>query len=160
MPPRQTADTTGPVRGDAPPDAAYEHDFYSWSLEQARLVRDGRWDEIDREHLADAIESLGAEQFDKLEGALRMLLIHILKWDHQPDKRGPSWTLSIKEQCAVLRGVLAANPGLKVRLDEALARAYEHARTRTARETGLREEAFPPACPYGFEDIILRPFAA
>ena len=35
---------------------------------------------IDRDNLAEEIESLGREQFNKLESALRVLLIHFLKW--------------------------------------------------------------------------------
>jgi len=78
--------------------ANYNRDFYSWLMEQARHVRLGEWDAIDRDNLAEEIESLGREQFNKLESALRVLLIHFLKWDHQPSKRSRSWMLSIKEQ--------------------------------------------------------------
>src|ERR671936_1450259 len=78
--------------------AEYERDFYSWLMEQARLLREGRWDELDRDNLAEEIESLGREQFNKLESALRVLLMHMLKWDHQPEKRGKSWVISIKDQ--------------------------------------------------------------
>src|SRR5205085_11646300 len=77
---------------------SYDRDFYSWSLEQARLVREGRWDAVDRENVAEEIESLGREQFNKLESALRVLLVHILKWDHQPERRTRSWVISIKDQ--------------------------------------------------------------
>ena len=44
-----------------PAGAGYERDFYSWSLEQARLVREGRWDAVDRANVAEEIESLGRE---------------------------------------------------------------------------------------------------
>src|ERR1043165_5506946 len=108
------------------PDAAghaYDRDFYSWSLEQARLVREGRWSAVDRENVAEEIESLGREQFSKLESAIRVLLVHMLKWDHQPELRSRSWTLSIKGQRIALDHVLDDNPGLKARVGEAVARA-------------------------------------
>ena len=41
---------------------------------------------------------MGEEEYDKLESALRVLMLHLLKWDHQPDMRSRSWTLSIREQ--------------------------------------------------------------
>ena len=88
----------GLAPGDAPVRAGYMQDFYSWLMEQARFVRAGRWDQVDRENLAEEIESLGREQFNKLESALRVLLLHMLKWDHQPGKRTRSWALSIKAQ--------------------------------------------------------------
>src|SRR3954462_3985155 len=95
---------------DAPVGADYDRDFYSWLMEQARFVREGRWDRIDRENLAEEIESLGREQFNKLESALRVLLLHILKWDHQPDKRTRSWALSIKAQRMEIEDIIGDNP--------------------------------------------------
>lgn len=139
-----------------PAGAAYERDFYTWSQQQARLLRAGRWNSVDRENVAEEIESLGREQFNKLESALRVLLLHLLKWDHQPSKRTRSWALSVKDQRVAFDDVLADNPGLKSRLDEALARAYRRARIQAAMETGLPEEAFPETCPYALDEIATR----
>lgn len=148
--------------GLAPPDepvrAEYMQDFYSWLMEQARLIREGRWDAIDRENLAEEIESLGREQFNKLESALRVLLTHILKWDHQVERRSRSWALSIREQRLELQDVLDDNPGLKPRIGEALARAYRRARLQAAKETALEDTQFPEACPYSFDDVVSRKF--
>ena len=138
---------------------SYDRDFYSWSLEQARLVREGRWDAIDRENVAEEIDSLGREQFNKLESAIRVLLVHMLKWDHQPELRSRSWTLSIKEQRAELDDVLNDNPGLKPRIAEAIERAYRKAKLQAARETGLDEERFPQRCVYAWDDIVSRAFS-
>jgi hypothetical protein len=139
---------------------SYDRDFYSWSLEQARLVREGRWGAIDRENVAEEIESLGREQFNKLESALRVLLLHMLKWDHQPELRSRSWTLSIKAQRIELEQVLDDNPGLRPRIGEAIARGYRRARVEAARETGLDEERFPAQCPYSWAEIVSREFLA
>jgi hypothetical protein len=139
--------------------ADYNQDFYSWLMEQAQHVRTGEWDAIDRDNLAEEIESLGREQFNKLESALRVLLIHFLKWDHQPSKRSRSWMLPIKAQRLELDDVLDDNPGLRPRIAEALARAYRKARVEAARETRLDEKSFPDTCRYSFEDIISREFA-
>ena len=46
--------------GDEPVRAEYERDFYSWSLEQARLIREGRIEALDRDNLAEEIEVFGA----------------------------------------------------------------------------------------------------
>ena len=81
---------------EAPARTEYERDFYSWLAEQAHLLRESRFDALDRENLAEEIESLGREQFNKLESALRVLLTHILKWDHQPRRRSRSWVLWMK----------------------------------------------------------------
>jgi hypothetical protein len=144
---------------EAPARAEYMRDFYSWLMEQARLVREGRWEAIDRENLAEEIESLGREQFNKLESALRVLLTHILKWDHQPARRSRSWALSIDAQRIEVEDVLSDNPGLKPRIAEAIARGYRRARIEAAKETGLEESEFPETCRYSFDDLMSREFS-
>ena len=37
----------------------YETDFYAWTQQQATLIREGRWEEVDRSNLVEEIESLG-----------------------------------------------------------------------------------------------------
>jgi hypothetical protein len=142
--------------GDEPVQAAYERDFYSWLMDQARHLREGRFAALDRDNLAEEIESLGREQFNKLVSALRVLMLHILKWDHQPALRSRSWVLSLEEQRLENADVLADNPGLKPRIDEAIARAYRRARIEAARETGLDQATFATRCPYGFEELTSR----
>jgi Domain of unknown function DUF29 len=157
---RPTEDVLGPPTApDKPTGADYESDFYSWSLDQARLLREGQWAQIDRENVAEEIESLGREQFNKLESALRVLLMHILKWDHQPKRRSRSWMISIKDQRLAINHILADNPGLRPRIPEAIERAYPRAILAAAKETKLDEAIFPEAIVYSFEDIMKREFA-
>jgi len=144
---------------EEPAGAGYERDFYTWSLEQARLVREGRWNAVDRDNVAEEIESLGREQFNKLESALPVLMLQMLKWDHQPQVRSRSWVLSIKAQRAELGDIIADNPGLKPRIGEAISRGYYRASIEAARETGLEENEFPTTCPYAWDDIVSRTFA-
>jgi hypothetical protein len=144
---------------DQPPAAEYWSDFYSWLMEQAAHVRAGRWEALDRENLADEIESLGREQFNKLESALRVLMMHMLKWDYQPEMRSRSWVLSIEAQRLELDSVLSDNPALKPLVAEATARAYRRARIEAAKETGLEMNQFPEQCPYAWNDIVAREFA-
>src|SRR5262245_39666220 len=142
--------------GLVPPATDYEHDFYGWLIEQARHLRDGRWDAVDRENLAEEIESLGREQFNKLESALRVLMLHMLKWDHQPEKRSRSWALTARTQRLEVEDVLSDNPSLKPRIAEAMARGYRKARIEAAKETGLDEHVFPASCPYDWSEVMGR----
>jgi Domain of unknown function DUF29 len=150
--------TTDLAPTDAPFAAEYERDFYSWLMEQARHLREGRFEALDCDNLAEEVESLGREQFNKLVSALRVLMAHVLKWDHQPSLRSRSWVLSIQEQRLEIADVLSDNPSLKPRIDEAVARAYRRARIEAAKETGLDEDAFPSTCPYTFDELISRAF--
>jgi hypothetical protein len=147
------------VPAEEPAGASYERDFYTWSFEQARLMREGHWDAVDRDNVAEEIESLGREQFNKLASALRVLMLHMLKWDHQPELRSRSWALSIETQRLELADIVADNPGLRPRIPDAIARGYRRARLEAARETGLDQNEFPTTCPYGWDDIVSRTFA-
>ncbi len=155
--PKNTEAELAPL--DEPVRADYERDFYSWSMEQARHLREGRFGALDRDNLAEEIESAGAEEFNKLVSALRVLMVHSLKWDHQPSLRSRSWVLSVEEQRLEIADVLSDNPGLKPRIGEAIARAYRRARIKAAKETGLDEAAFAVTCPYSFDDITSRKFS-
>ena len=159
MPKRSSGTQADLVPPDEPVVAVYDRDFYTWTFEQARLVREGRWDHVDRENVAEEIESLGREQFAKLRSAIRVLLLHMLKWDHQPEWRSRSWTLSIDAQRIEIEDVLEGNPGLKPRIGEAIERAYRKARVEAALETGLDRRQFPEHCPYSWDDITGREFA-
>lgn len=157
--PTDNGNHVGLAPTDEPVRAEYMRDFYSWLMEQARLVREGRWEALDRENLAEEIESLGREQFNKLESALRVLLTHILKWEHQPAMRSRSWALSIKVQRTDVEDILSDNPGLKPRIPEAITRGYRKARIEAAKETGLEESAFSGTCVYSFDDLMSREFS-
>ena len=67
-------------------------DLYSWAVRQAALLRAGRLSEIDPVAIAEEIDDVGLEEYHRLESALRVVMLHLLKWDHQPDRRSRSWT--------------------------------------------------------------------
>jgi hypothetical protein len=78
--------------------ADYDRDLYTWSQEQAALLRARKFDQIDLVHIVEEIEGMGKSEQRALEFYLEALLIHLLKWVYQPSFRGPSWRLTIIEQ--------------------------------------------------------------
>jgi hypothetical protein len=134
-----------------------EADLYSWALRQAELLRAGRLADIDPAGIAEEIDDVGEEQYLRLESALRVLMLHLLKWDHQPVMRSRSWTITIREQRRRALRQLKKNPGLKSQLEEALAAAYEDARDEAASETGLPLGTFPASRPLDYAQIMERP---
>jgi predicted DNA-binding ribbon-helix-helix protein len=138
--------------------ARYEDDYYTWVNEQVALLRERRFDELDIENVAEELESLSKREFAALQSALRVLVMHMLKWDQQPEHRTPSWVYSIREQRRRYHDILKDNPGLKPRRDEALKRAYPDARDWAANETHLPPDEFPKKCPYEWDDLLDRPF--
>src|SRR4051812_41263187 len=90
-------DRTNPPRpGNA--GARYDSDLYSWAVEQAALLRAGKIAEADALNIAEELDDVGNEQYEKLESALRLILLHLLKWDHRPERRSRSWYGSISVQ--------------------------------------------------------------
>src|SRR5437763_10556680 len=92
--------------------ARYDRDLYSWAVEQAALLRAGRIADADVLNIAEEIDDVGNEQYNKLESALRIILLHLLKWDHQPKRRSRSWWASISVHRNHVARVLRKNPGL------------------------------------------------
>lgn len=137
----------------------YDHDLYAWAFEQAQRLRRGQFSSLDALNLAEEIEDLGSEIYNRMESALRITLMHLLKWDHQPEKRTRSWHLSIRNGRRDTQKVLRKHPGVKGRLEGAIREAYEEARVDAAGETGLDETAFPAECPYPFDAIMTRAVA-
>jgi hypothetical protein len=76
----------------------YNQDFYRLTHEQADLMKSGALSQLDIPNLIEEIESMGKTQKHELINRLAVLLMHLLKWDYQPERRGRSWELTIKEQ--------------------------------------------------------------
>jgi hypothetical protein len=136
----------------------YESDFYAWANEQAALLRDGKLAEADVEHIALEIESMGKTEKRELVARLTILLFHLLQWKFQPNLRGRSWRLTIKEQRKEVVNHLADNPSLKSRTQEAMAQAYDLAIVKAAKETAIDEDGFPADCPWTFDETIAEDF--
>ncbi|MEE7492311.1 DUF29 domain-containing protein [Methylobacterium oryzae CBMB20] len=144
----------------APAGTAYADDFYTWTQEQSARLRSGDLSGLDRENLAEEIESLGKSQYDSLVSLWRVVMLHMLKFDYQPERRSRSWTVSIRTHRNRAADVLEDNPGLQSKLAQALARAYRDAREEASAETGLPLKIFPKECPYTREELLTRPFSA
>ncbi|MBT8421349.1 MAG: DUF29 domain-containing protein [Gammaproteobacteria bacterium] len=134
----------------------YETDFYAWTNQQALLLRTGNFVDADMDNIAEEIQSMGRRERRELVSRLKILLVHLLKWQYQPAFRGRSWELTIKEQRKELELHLLDNPSLKSGLHQSLADAYALAVIRAENETGL--ESFPEICPYGFDEVMAEEF--
>ena len=138
---------------------AYEADLYGWVEDQVALLKANEVGSIDASHITRELDDLGRSEFDKLVSAIRVVLHHLLKWDHQPDRRSRSWATTIREHRRRIVYELKDSPSLKPRIEEAVARAYLAAVDGASQETGLPEASFPERCPYGRDEITLRPVA-
>lgn len=135
----------------------YDQDFYSWTLEQARLLREARLSDIDAVNIAEELEDMGQGRERSLESQLTRLMTHLLKWQYQPEGRawsGNSWKASIHGARRDIQKLLRKNPGLKPKLPEAFEDAYASAVDWAIAETNLPEARFPTACPWSLEQAL------
>ena len=66
---------------------AYETDFYQWTQQQAALLRQGHFSELDTAHLIDEIEDMGGSKERELESRLG----HCLKVKDFEKLSSPFW---------------------------------------------------------------------
>ena len=135
---------------------AYLEDYGAWVLAQMELIRDGQFEELDVENLLEELEGLSGSHFDSFVSAIRIVLLHMLKWDIQTDYRSRSWALTIDEHRDRIRDRLERSPSYQGRIDEAVAQAYRRGRRHAAAETRLPLKSFPEACPFTFDEIMTR----
>jgi Domain of unknown function DUF29 len=135
-------------------DLLYDTDFYAWTQEQMRLLRDRQWHQLDLVNLIDEVESLGKQQRQELRNRLSVLLGHLLKWQYQPQRRSRSWLATIRVQRRDLLRLLQDNPSLKPLLADVMLEAYENGRDLAIGETDLPAQTFPKVCPYGWNEVF------
>ena len=126
----------------------YDEDFYSWTQRQADALRRRSGNEIDWDNLVEEIESLGKSQAAELRSRYITLLLHLLKWRFQPDRRSRSWEATIRRERREIDRHLSANPGLKSRRAALFADAYKTARIDASGETDMAQDAFPETSPF------------
>lgn len=133
-------------------ESLYDKDYYSWAVSQADAARRRSANEIDWDHVAEELQSLGASEERELHARYVVLLQHLLKWIVQPDARSRSWRNTIVEQRLAVARHISRNPGLKrIEADE-FVEAYAIARLRASSETGLELDAFPEVPPFSMDD--------
>ena len=132
----------------------YNSDFYAWTQEQARLLKETKWDLVDVVNLIEEIETLGRQERKELRNRFGVLIGHLLKWQYQPKNRSNSWLATIREQRRKIEMLLQESPSLQPHLEEALQTGYEDGVDLAVRETNLSYETFPETCSYTLEQVI------
>jgi hypothetical protein len=137
-----------------PVSRLYENDYSRWLFENARLLGEGRFSEADIPNIVEELEDMGRSEYRAVESHLGVLLLHLLKWEFQPQQRSSSWRGSIHNARRAITKRLKDSPSLRGRLVEAMVGEYADARYNAANETGLLESAFPADCPYRVEEVL------
>ena len=138
----------------APPNPLYETDLFAWTREQARLLRERRFDDLDLGNLVDEVEGVGASEEREIRNRLRGLIAHLLKWKYQAGRRGNSWRKTIREHRQALADIIKTSPSLRPYLLHAIGGAHAGATVDASEETGLAAGIFPEECPFSVDQVL------
>jgi uncharacterized protein DUF29 len=125
----------------------YEHDFSAWLQQQADALRAKDWPALDVDNLIEELETLGRSERNALWSHLRILLVHLLKWRYQPERRTRSCRGNITRARQNVTRRLQQH-SLRRELPDFITEAYTDARRLAADETGLPLATFPETCEW------------
>ncbi len=132
----------------------YQKDYYGWLQENAQLIRERKFSEVDAENLIEELESMGKSEKRELSSRLTILLMHLLKWQYQSVRRSTSWRNTIAVQRIDILDLLEDSPSLRTEILDKIATAYEKAVLAAEVETGIEKANFPSECPFSLEQIL------
>jgi hypothetical protein len=131
----------------------YETDFYAWSYAQADLLKAGKFAALDIENIVEELESLGKSDRRALISAYTLLIMHLLKWQYQPQFQGKSWRLTIQEQRRTIEMLEDDNRSLKAKAALHIIDSYKQGKKAASIETELPLSSFPEICPYTLDQL-------
>ena len=132
----------------------YETDYVAWADQQALLLEQKRFNELDLVNLVEEVRDLSGRHRDALESQLTRLLMHLLKWQYQPSHRSNSWVGTIKEARKQIARLIRKHPVLGVHVFKAYIECYLDAREDASDETGLPIQVFPLECSYEVSEAL------
>lgn len=99
--------------------ATYDEDVAAWAKEQVRLLRAGQWALLDVDHIAEEIEDMNVSHRHQLAHRMAILMAHMLKWKYQPNRRGRSWSNTMRTQREAIAKLFLKMPSLRKLLEDA-----------------------------------------
>lgn len=132
----------------------YETDYVLWIEANLERLKAGDYAHADWANLIEEMEYMSRKERLRLESNLTVVLIHLLKWQYQPEMRSSSWRASIAEHRRRIRKSLKLSPSLKPYLLECFDEAYQDAIEQAAAETTLPRSTFPAVCPYSIDQVL------
>ncbi len=97
---------------------------------------------------------MGKSQKQRLSSNLRILLMHLLKWEFQSEKRTNSWKYTIIEHRRRILEQLEDSPSLKNYLNLKFEATYQKACKDASLEANLSLNIFPEKYPYKVEQVL------
>ncbi|MEH2066799.1 MAG: DUF29 domain-containing protein [Nostoc sp.] len=131
----------------------YGIDYLQWIETTVEKLQSQDYVNVDWQNLIEEIADIGRSERRSLKSNLIVILVHLLKWQFQPEKRSGSWEGSIIEHRRRLKEALDDSPSLKSYLESIFVECYAQAVKQAKAETGFSIESFPVNCPYQLSQV-------
>ena len=138
----------------------YETDDYLWLLETIKLLKQGRFDEVDLENLIEELEDLGSEKKNAVVSLLEQVIRHLLLlqyWQEEYERNGYHWQGEIVNFRNQLKRRLTGN--LRNYLTQEMLEIYADALEYVKVKTKFQVD-FPEECPYTLEQLLDKDYLA
>ena len=143
-----------PSSNDVTDPVDYESDFVLWIDKQVGLLHEQKFEQLDLGNIIEELDSMGKSLRGELSSRLRVLLLHLLKCQFQPENKSGSWLGTITEQRSEIASLLEQNPSLRREVAQRAQRSYAAAVHGASMETGLPGSIFPSTSPYSHEQLL------
>ncbi len=128
----------------------YEKDYYQWTIEQVKALKERNLDNLDWENIIEEIESLGRSDYNAVCSLLMRQIEHRLKIDYTPlEECYKKWQVEIQAfKIGIKRKI---SPSMKPKLQQDLEEIYQDAVSLVTLEYGID---LPDQCPYSLDDLL------
>ena len=132
----------------------YETDYLQWIETTVEKLQNGDYGNVDWKNLIEEIQDIARSERRALKSNLIVVLVHLLKWEFQPERRSGSWEGSIIEHRRRIREAIDDSPSLQPYLESIFVECYLQAVKQAKAETQLPLETFPLQCPYQLAEVL------
>lgn len=132
----------------------YDVEYDQWLARTISLLKENRFNELDKEHLIEELEDLSRREKKTVERFLEQIIRHLLLWEYwtaEHDYNANHWQAEIMSFRTQINEDLTQN--LRNHLQENQVKIYEKALNYVKQKTGY-EVDFPENCPYTLDQLL------
>jgi hypothetical protein len=132
----------------------YDVEYDQWLARTISLLKENRFNELDKDHLIEELEDLSRREKKTVERFLEQIIRHLLLWQYwtaEHDYNANHWQAEIMSFRTQINEDLTQN--LRNHLQENQVKIYEKALNYVNQKTGY-EVDFPENCPYTLDQLL------
>jgi hypothetical protein len=129
-------------------------DEIEWIYENMRLIREGKIEDVDWKNIYEKLDFMASSEKRDVFCRMSVLILHLLKWIFQKEKRSNSWVVTIKVQRDELGDSFE---GSKILLEHGLEnfnKVYKISREFASDNMDLPLKNFPEEPPFTFDQAL------